>query len=284
MNEVNMNKGLEKDIKPPSGKLPSLSTPPSSPTPSTPMPAWLDDLIYVDEMVSKHVRVLAYGPMGVGKTRFLGTFPNIFILDFDRGLRTLKHEHKNGLVFNRHKPGNFRKIVEIIHMATYKLGPFAEGERLGQIESIGLDGYTDLADFLLYELMMFGGNPRNPNDTKPTWEDYAALQSRLKTITNMLKSIPMHVCATCMSKLDKDEVTGGYVGLPDITGGYKNQVGKDYDEVYYFNTQAGALDSGGQPTMVYLAYTKSHGYFSSKSRDDLPPVIKNPTFSTLYKV
>lgn len=247
-----------------------------------PMPLWLDELIYVDELNSDYIRVVVYGDIGTGKTKFSGTFPNGFYMDFDKGLRTLKHQHRNGLVFDRHKPGNFRKIVEILHMAIYKLGPFREGERLGQIESLILDGYTDLADYLMYEIMMFDGNGRNPNDKKPIWDDYAALSARLKTITNLLKSIPMHVCATCMSKLDKDEKTGGYIGLPDVLGGYRSQLGKDYDEVYYFDTQTGPLDSNGQPTTIYQAHTRKHGYFAAKSRDDLPAILVNPSFDQLY--
>lgn len=243
---------------------------------------YIDSLRYVDETSSVYIRTLFYGESGVGKTRLVGTFPKPFVIDTDGGLRTLKEMHVPYKSYRRGDRKVYREILNILTDAAERKGPFAPDGPLGDRETMVIDGWTSLADVLLFEAMKGGvGVVVDPSSAKPEWEHYGALKVRLQLISDKLSELEMHVATTCNVRLDRDEKTGGYVGQPDIVGGFRSEILRDFDEVYFLTAKRKRTDD--KDVVEYRAYTRPYGYYVAKSRDDIPEdVIRNPTFEKLY--
>jgi hypothetical protein len=111
-----------------------------------------------------------------------------------------------------------------------------------------------------------------------------ALRSRLTDIISGLRSLPYHVCATILTDIDKDESTGAYVGIFSTLGGFREDVGAMFDEVYVFEKRRARQGEPGD--VVYEALTQYHPRFEVKSRlqqaGNIPSKITNPTFNDLY--
>jgi hypothetical protein len=244
---------------------------------------WWDDIRYVDDMFTKtdKVRVLTYGLSGMGKTKFCGTFPKPFLISTDRGLRTLKALHRPGLEIknDRHL---YRRIIDILIDARDKSGPFAEGGQLADVETIALDGYTELANVLIYNAVAYGAKPRKPEENKPEFDEWNTLKVQLQTITRLSQDIPMNFVATCIARQDKDELSGGYLIMPDIQGSFRSEIQAKFDEVYYFTARHERVNNIDQT--IYEAKTKPGRNYVAKSRDDIQGVIQNPTYDTLKKL
>lgn len=251
-------------------------------------PSWFEDLTYTDDVSMQFMRALVYGPTGSGKTRFALTWPKPFVIDLDKGLLTGHHLHvPSKKIFppkdRRDRQRVYQTIVDILVEAQGRSGPFAEGGPLVDRETIILDGYTALADALMKEILITDG--LNFLDEKPQYDHWNALANRLESITQLTTDLPFNFVATCGNKQDKDETTGAWIGLPDIIGGYRNDIGYRFDEFYYFEPRrARASDAkSGDKDLIYEAHTAKYKIFDAKSRLDLPATIVNPTFDFLLE-
>ena len=235
---------------------------------------WLEKIKYYDETAPKKVRVLAYGEAGSGKTTFASTFPKPFFIDTDRGGRTLKNKKIPYLPLVRDK-----KIYD--GLVSFLLD-LKEEKKVGdyEVETLVIDGLTSLAEILLYEIMKFpskpGRPPKNPLIEKPDWDDYSMLGSRLLMLHVLLEDLPFNVVSTGLPMLEKDEVTGGFIGKVNIIGGFRNSVAKHYDEVYFLEM----INSHNEIHSV--AHLRRYKYYVAKSRDGLDPEIQDPTYERLF--
>ena len=247
----------------------------NAPTPAS-APKWLNNLYYTNERPSEQVRVLLYGDMGVGKTKFLETTGRCLIIDTDRGLRTLKNQKMAAIAFEAGEKA-YAPIMAIIQSIRRGDGPFAEDGEIGPIDTFAIDGLTSLADVIMHEQMLYGSaGKRNPVDEKPQWDDYNVLKSRLKSIIEAAKNLPTNVICTANARLEKDDQSGKMVGGPDILGGFRGEVGRQFDEVYFLDTKR------GQNGVQYHLYTKPVGWYKAKSRDDVPDSVDDPSFIKIF--
>lgn len=257
-------------------------------TKTTSLPGWMDKLSFTDEIETRYMRALVYGPMGSGKTRFSLTWPSPFVIDVDHGLLTGRTQRVPSIPVyppkdRKDKAKVYQTVMDILVDARDRSGPFATGEALSNCETIVLDGYTALADALMKEILLADG--RDFTREKPEFDHWNSLAARLDNITQLSAMIPMNFVATCGNKLDKDEYTGGWVGLPDIIGGFRNDVGFRFDEVYYFEPRRGkASDGVGKDDLVYEAHTAKYRIFDAKSRLGLPSTIVSPTYEKVRKL
>jgi len=235
---------------------------------------WAEEIGYTDEEGSSTIRLLVYGETGVGKTRLAGTFPYPFFLDADRGLRTLKGNHFPFVPFS---PGErtYRKAMDVLRSIRDKKPPFDKIT----VETVVIDSLTELAQMLLIESMKYPsgkGVSRDITNEKPQWDDYSRIGARLDSLMMTCKDLGLNVVATAGAKLDKDEVSGEFIGEPAIVGGYRRIVGHKFDEFFYMEPKKVKGDE------FYYAYTKRYKYYAAKSRDDRPGVIENPTYERLF--
>jgi len=254
----------------------------------TPTPGWFDNLSYTDEIETKYARALVYGPMGSGKTRFSLTWPKPFVIDIDHGLLTGRKTRTPSVALYPPKDRKdrnkvYQTVMDILIDARDRSGPFAPDEPLHDRETIVLDGYTSLADALMKEILILDG--KDFIQEKPEYHHWNTLSAKLESITQVSAMIPFNFVGTCGNKLEKDEYTGGWIGLPDIIGGYRGDIGYRFDEVYYFEPRRGKTsDAAEKGSLVYEAHTAKYRIFDAKSRLDLPSLIVNPTYDILHKL
>jgi hypothetical protein len=170
--------------------------------------------------------------------------------------------------------------MDILSDARDKTGPFAADGPLADRETIVLDGYTALADSFMKEILLADG--LDFINDKPQYDHWNALAARLDNITKLAQNIPYNFVATCGTKTEKDEQSGAWLGLPDIIGGYRNDIGYQYDEVYYFETKRARQTENAGKDLIYEAHTAKYRIFDAKSRLDVPSsTIQNPTYAVL---
>jgi len=239
---------------------------------------WIKNMGYTDEEPASQVRVLVYGEPGAGKTHFAGTFPSPLFIDADRGLRTLKGFHHPYVPLTL-GGRTYKEIMEILRAVRDGQEPFDKIP----VETIVLDSLTEIASMLVAESMRYptivGGKSsavRKPEDEKPQWDDYARIAGRLDSIMLTCRDMGMNVVATAGVKTEKDEVTGGLIGGPNIVGGYRHVIGHKFDEFFYMEPK----EEGGKSK--YYAYTSKHRYFAAKSRDGRAGRLENPNYKDLY--
>ena len=243
------------------------------------LPYWMEALTYTDDVDTQFMRVLVYGPLGSGKTRFALTWPSPFVIDADRGLLTGRTTHTPSIPIpaprdRKDRTSVYQKVMDILQEAK-------EGNEIFKdTKTIVLDGYTALADSLMKELLLASG--KDFTREKPEYDHWHSLGARLDNITQLAKEIPFHFVATCGIKTEKDEQTGGWIGLPDIIGGYRNDIGYRYDEVWYLESRRSRQGEKGE--LTYEAHTAKYRIFDAKSRLDLPTTIVSPTYDLIAKL
>lgn len=224
------------------------------------------------------LRLLLYGESGSGKTHFALTAPNPFVIDTDRGLATaLKMGVKPRFVSLSKDDQVYRITKDILLSARDGIGPFKDNPPGAVI----IDSVTQLAEALLWEVMTKPINSKiaikDPTSDKAEFDHWAALQNRMKELLDITKDLPCHVIGTAGIKRDQDEVFGGWVIQPDISGGMRNRIAHYFDEFFYMEP------TGEGDKLKYITYTTKHRYSAAKSRTGRPAKLENASFKDLVE-
>jgi hypothetical protein len=247
------------------------------------IPQWMQYAVDNDKPrrpdTTNYARCLAMGEFGSGKTYFANTFPKPFFIDTDYGMTTTKQEMTGKTAPGiRLFPGDpvYQTILSFLNDAKSNRSP------IDQYETIVLDGLTSLSKLLLYEIQ--GGQQDPKTGNKAQYDDYGALKIRLASLINAIQSVPFHVVITALTSIERDEVTGSFVGQINTVGSFNKDVGSMVDECYLFEKRRARSNEPGD--VVYEAHTEFHPRFAVKSRlqqaAKIPPKIVNPTFASLY--
>lgn len=240
------------------------------------MNEWRNNLGY--HHVNQH-RLLVYGVPGSGKTQLIGTFPDVFIVDTDRGLRTLE---KTGLLPPPHRileltrdDDCFKIIGDIMIRLRDGLEPFDTDPP----QTLAIDSVSKLGDFLLHYLLT---NPagtmkrKNPDYEKPEFDHWGAFLNQMTTLFDIAKDIKQNVVATAGVK-DVEASDGTKTGAhPFLRGQFKTIIGHCFDDFLYMEV------SGGGKNLHYEAHSVTYKANPAKTRGTLPPRIVNPTYEKLY--
>ena len=249
----------------------SNGTPPKESTPT--LPKWAETIAYTDDESKQLARVLVYGRQGVGKTHFLGTFPDPFFINTDKGLMTLKDKHI--MAYNvPFRSKVYNNILDILMRARDKKPPFDERP----IQSIVFDSLTELANIMMWEIMAYPdrGEPRYMENTKPVWDDYSKLQGRLYNILKICEDVGLHIGASAGVKVTQKADETVYEGLPSLIGSLRETIGHRFTEVYYMEPEK------NRGEFTYYAHTQKFGIYDCKSQWGLRGKIPNPRFNDIY--
>ena len=236
---------------------------------------------FYDSEVDDKVRIMCYGATGVGKTRVAGTFPKPFFIDTNRGLLTLRQIGVKPLSLPISRDDHVYKIIkDVLRKIKVKEEPFDKFE----IETIVFDDVTDLADFLLTDLMLHPspGQPRrDPTTTRPEWNDYGILRNQLKELMITARELPLNMVGIAGLKTEAGEVGSSQWGKPLIIGSYRDHIGYCFDDYIHMTTE------GSGDKLKYVTYTASHFQlgvqFEAKSRSGLPAKIENMDYDKLFQ-
>jgi hypothetical protein len=228
----------------------------------------------VPEVGESNIRVIVYGDYGVGKTRLLGTFPNVLLLNYDRGEKTLAGKKVACINFSKYatdKDGNeisaqnYERTVQILNDAVNRTGPFAKGGPLEHIQTIALDDLTTLSAFILYDLKKFSKHKvRDPELDKAEYKHYDAVANLVIRILELLKMATenFNIITTAGQKLDENEVTKRQLGYPNLVGKTRQRLGHFFDCIWHME-----IEGVGQKRQ-YVLHMGPHTPFTGKSRGE----------------
>lgn len=220
-------------------------------------------------------KVLALGDYGSGKTHFVGTFPKpLMIFSFDRGYDTVAMQPGIRVVSileeNRQSPkawmefrARFRKFLAGEEFT------WADGTK-ERFKSASLDSLTFLSEYCMNHYQYLGSNV----DKKATYTQYQQILENMTDIVNDVMRAVEYFCCTALIRVEKDDLTGEVLSLPNMMGSIRDQVGAKFDAVFYLYT-----DKKTSGEEVYRM--KTVGGYREKAKIRLPSDIRNvikPTF------
>jgi hypothetical protein len=235
-------------------------------------------------------KILAWGYSKVGKTYFIGSLPNPFILNTDDSLRGLPRGcdppvlSLSAAQVLADDSSNRLKVFKTTIMLLEKLIANPEVELDGKpyrVKTFCVDSLSTLSDLFLMEAML---DPKVRNDQKDigvrlpgrdnaTWAEWRALKDRFTTFFSMIKSLDMNVYYTCEVH-DKKSDSGTILNsLPDVGGSTRESVGHNVDIMMYLYNKDGKYYANMTTKDRHIAGTR--GYSG-------PDVIEQPSFDKIF--
>jgi AAA domain len=158
-------------------------------------------LTFTDRKAPPGLKVLLYGPSGVGKTTGALSAPGPVLL--------LNAEGPDGPNYAREELGRDVHEVEVTGYGSLEAAYFHVRDRLGDEPTIVVDSLGEVYRVLLEDL--------SGKAIRPTLPQYGEATVRLERFCRSLRDLPHHVVWVAGERAIKDEETGGFERLP-ITG------------------------------------------------------------------
>jgi len=247
--------------------------------------SWEKEYQFYNKSVSTDwQRVFVRGPKKEGKTTFLGTVPNIFILDFDGGGRVLKEKDIPFTSVSLADPNPYSKARRWIEYFVMRRGPFAEGKELANITAFGLDAASSMSEILLvYFSRQLGMDLSSLDARKNIFSQYSPgyqplLFAQIELYHMLLSVTDRHVVVTSHIQ-DKTDAEGHVLGgEAQIFGGFRDRIDKIFNEVLFIYRRGKkyilSTEDVHYDNVMYPCRVRTHG---------LPAEIEDPTFEKLYK-
>lgn len=221
------------------------------------------------------MKILLSGAPGSGKTHFIGTAPNPFVLAAEDGLLTL---HKFDIPFIKitDDMAVYEDFLEILQAAKERRkidngdGTFTD---FSEIDTLCLDSVWMLNTRLKKEILESG---YIKNAQKDLW---GALLDQIKDCILKLLDMDYHIIATVGEAVKTDEMDSEEKVISyNFQGSFRNEIGYLFDFNLYM-----VKESRGR-NMIYKCYTNDENNRSAKARiGGLPREMVNPTFNDILK-
>lgn len=205
------------------------------------------------------LKILAYGPQNSGKTRLMGTFPNLYIFNFEKdNLITLAYM---GVKADYDDIDRYEHILEKI----------ADLRKNCQYESIGVDSLTRMYEVIMSGVLKLRGKEH------PVIQDWMLSHERLKLIIKQLKELPTHLICTALQLVQKDEETGTITGGIDMPGKMVEEIPPLFNMTLRMVAQPQA-----DKAPIFYASTKPSSLFPAGDKTgQLPPRVE-PDFKVIW--
>jgi hypothetical protein len=208
--------------------------------------------------------VMVYGPTGVGKTTFAGTFPKPIFLNVERGDESLVDTPL----------GDKEVIADIENMDDFKeaWGRIKQGEWGEMFETVVIDSLTEWQEHLMDSILEEQGK------NYPTLREWGIAKQRILRMVRNIKDLRMNLVFICGEKEETDD--GVVVKRPSLSGGdIPQRVGAACDVVGYFTAEKD--ESGNIERDIHIEPDRDY-YAKHRLGDHIESPIE-PDFDVIQK-
>lgn len=234
---------------------------------------WYKELTSTKAPDKLYLSIALWGKTGAGKTHFMGTAPNLFVLAAEPGTLTLVGKDVTVFPLSKEMP-IFETVKFIIRSARDKeVLADEDGNVLidwTKIETFGIDSASKLNELIIEEVKRQTGHPQLQ---QPDW---GIVRSRMQEIVTEIIDLPMHKISTSGEAVreDKEDEDSMEVTV-NMQGGYRNQYFHEFDFVLYLEERTRGKNRS------YITHTSKYRGRVAKTRVTLPSEIENCNFQTL---
>lgn len=220
----------------------------------------------------RYIKLLVYGPPGVGKTTFAAEAPNPIFLDFESSTETLRGgpNQDTPVIRDPKQIGDSEAVLR-----------FIKSKEIEQYETVVLDTISSMYDAFMMNWMQQQAKKKSNVDR------HIAYQFDFRKITNVLKEIfyelqykEMHVVLIAHEKQMVDPESNRILEVrPQLPPAAEQSVERLVNEVYYMEKKPANLKGPASR----LLYVDSQGKILAKNRSRLTePTIENPTWKEVF--
>lgn len=207
------------------------------------------------------LKLIVYGPAGIGKTTFGATFPRPLILDCEGGLLALRGRDQQYI-----RCRSVSDVLEAINLIRANIGSY---------DTVVVDSLTEIVRMVVDDVRPWTGTQQPPM----TLRDWGASIEASRRLVRAFRDLPGHTVFTALPR-EVRGANGEIVSVrPSLPGRLADEVCAAVDFVLYLGVRTSGDTNGRLPARVLL--TGASGRFFAKDRSGkLPPWI-DPTWEAL---
>lgn len=213
---------------------------------------------YTDQYnpLTNGIKLLLYGPWGVGKTPLLATAPNPIILSAEKGLLSLRRTHTPFIEINGYKQ----------LMDTYTWA--AQSQEAKQYFTIGLDSLSEIAEVLLNELKKTMKDPRKA---------FYEVQDTVVQYARAMRDLPGRTVVLVAKEEFSKDINGVNLFQPMMPGSKLGQA-----LPYYFD-EVLRMISANDPAHTRMLCTQSSYQHQARDRSGMLAEYEPPNLTHVFK-
>ena len=198
------------------------------------------------------VKLLLYGPPGVGKTRFCADSPNPIWIDFERSTETLRWMGRGDIKTIRPRDRtDYLELIRSIHKTDYK--------------TLVIDSVSQQQDVFLAQEMLEIEKKTKRSRYLPLYQEYRISTEEMKESFRILQELPLNVVIIAHDRaIYKNEDTGELKPIkiiPDMTPRVNDAISRLINVIAYLNVERSLKGEINRKL-----YVNSTGLITAKNR------------------
>jgi replication-associated recombination protein RarA len=217
---------------------------------------------------NKFVKMLIYGPAGIGKTRFCSTANKPLFLDCEGGLLSVIDKDVDYIPIKE-----WKSVQDVfLELITGKL----------DYDTIIIDSLTELSkksmDAILGNVQQ-GQTNAVGSKIIPNQHDWLMNIEEVRRCVRAFRDLDKNIIMTCLQRDEKNELSGGITRKPSVSAkSLADDIVGYFDEVFFME-----MDKEGKRWFLTQPYKTQQGYsVYAKDRSGKLDTFEKPDFMSIY--